>query len=145
MGSFTLHSVAWHEAQAALMAIRYQVFIEEQQVPVAEEWDQWDADAIHFLVTTTPEQIPIATARLLLSGHIGRVAVLAAWRRQGVGKVLLQTVVEYAQQRQMPHLFLNAQVSALGFYQQAGFIAVPGVFMDAGIPHQRMWWQTVPT
>lgn len=144
MSTFTIHPVTWHEAHAQLQAIRYQVFVQEQQVPMSEELDQWDAEATHFLVTMPPKTTAIATARLLYTGQIGRMAVLQEWRRQGVGRALLQTIVDYAQQQHMPPLFLNAQVQALAFYQHTGFVAVPGVFMDAGIPHQRMWWQTVP-
>ena len=118
--------------------IREQVFIEEQHVPVELEWDGLDEQAIHLLATNNLHQ-PIGTVRLLADGHIGRMAVLASWRKQGVGSKLLNEITQISRQIGLKHVFLNAQTTAVKFYSQHGFNANAEVFMDAGIPHQYMF------
>ena len=72
---------------AACHALRRTVFIEEQNVPEAEEMDDLDGDAVHLLATDAEDR-PVATARLLVKddiGKIGRVCVLADQRGTGMG------------------------------------------------------------
>lgn len=120
-----------------LMRIRQQVFMQEQQVSADLEWDGLDANARHFLAYDDNGEA-IACARLLVDGHVGRMAVLAPWRGQGVGSKLLQHVIQYAQDQGYPELFLDAQTHALQFYSRHGFIAKGDEFLDAGIPHRSM-------
>ncbi|WP_022962578.1 GNAT family N-acetyltransferase [Halopseudomonas pelagia] len=124
---------------AALRDIRTQVFIDEQGVPEALEWDADDQSATHFLMCAEGE--PLGTARLLDDGHIGRVAVLPAWRGKGLGERLMREVMAYAQGRGMDTLLLSAQVQAQGLYQRLGFINCSQLYMEAGIPHIAMRWQ----
>jgi predicted GNAT family N-acyltransferase len=102
-----------------------------------------DADASHFIVTRRNTQEVVACARLLTvtpgeTAKITRMAVLAPFRKQGIGRGLLQAMITKATERQFKKLVLDAQVRALGFYAQAGFQAVGDVFMDAGIEHRKM-------
>jgi predicted GNAT family N-acyltransferase len=55
-----------------------------------------------------------------------------------VGKSLLQRILAEAENGVYPELFLNAQLTALPFYAQQGFVPEGTVFKEAGIPHQRM-------
>ena len=128
--------VSWAEAEPDLRTIRTLVFIEEQKVPVALEWDNADQSAVHVLVISGHE--PIATARLLETGQIGRMAVLKEHRRRGVGKTMLKKLLNIAREMQMTDLFLNAQLDAIEFYERFGFIVSGETFNDAGIPHKRM-------
>lgn len=127
---------SWLDDGDALQAIRQIVFINEQHVPVELEWDGLDADCIHVLAFSG-EKI-IGTARLLLDGHIGRMAVLKSWRKQGVGSAMLQRLLVEIRHRGIQHVVLNAQLTAAGFYRHFGFQAEGEEFMDAGIPHIRM-------
>ena len=117
--------------------VREQVFIQEQHVPEALEWDGLDEEAIHVVAQDNHKQV-IGTARLLKDGHIGRMAVLPIWRQQGVGSAMLKALLLIAQQRKLPKVFLHAQISATGFYERHGFHALGEEFMDAGIPHHYM-------
>lgn len=134
---FTIKQVTWQGAQQELSFIRTTVFIQEQNVPAALEWDGMDAHAIHILVSDEGHA-PIATARMLSDGHIGRMAVLKAWRQQGVGRAILFKLLEIAQLQALPQVDLDAQTHAIAFYEAYGFVVCSDVFMDAGIPHKKM-------
>lgn len=118
--------------------IRKQVFVIEQGVPLALELDEFDAQAMHFVALSGPDDRAVATARLLENGHIGRMAVLQPFRKQSIGQKLLETIIDEATNLGHATLFLNAQTTAVGFYEKAGFQAEGEVFMDAGIEHVRM-------
>jgi glucose-6-phosphate 1-epimerase len=128
--------VSWGEAQVELAAIRRAVFIDEQRVPEELEWDGEDAQALHVLVTEGDR--PIACARMLADGHIGRMAVLAEHRGKGAGRLMLKTLLMEAERLRRGRVFLNAQTQAAAFYAKYGFNRVGGEFPDATIPHVRM-------
>lgn len=134
--NFTIMMTNWSESRDELRRIRQQVFIEEQAVPIALEWDEHDRDAVHILVHDTNAHA-IGTARLLNDGHIGRMAVLKDWRDQGIGTAMLQVLLEYCVSHQLPP-FLDAQTHAIGFYKRSGFKTMGAEFQDAGIPHHHM-------
>jgi predicted GNAT family N-acyltransferase len=130
---FSIRRASWPEDRENLRRVRETVFVGEQKVPPALEWDGEDDSALHLLAEDARGN-PIGTARLLPDGHIGRMAVLMDWRGRGVGSALL---------RELLHLvdgpsFLNAQTEAVGFYLRHGFVTEGEEFMDAGIAHRRM-------
>lgn len=135
--SFSIAPVRWQDAGDELSAIRRQVFIEEQAVPESLEWDGLDETAQHLLARDSTGQ-PIGCARLLPSGRIGRMAVLPQWRGHGVGRQMLQALLEIARSEGWREACLSAQVHAIPFYQQAGFEAYGPTYDDAGIPHRDM-------
>lgn len=137
MATFRIERLRWQHGQHDLSAIRQRVFIEEQQVPEALEWDEHDADAQHLLARDDGGQ-PIACARILADGTIGRMAVLASWRRHGVGRALLQAAIDYCAEQGWQEVRLSAQTHAIGFYQHAGFAVCSDIYLDAGIPHRDM-------
>ena len=135
--SFRVREVSWDEAGERLRAIRHRVFVQEQGVPEALEWDGCDAGCRHALAENTDGKA-IGTGRLLPDGHIGRMAVLQAWRRAGVGSALLRELLAMAASRDDACVVLHAQVYVTAFYRRAGFDVVSPEFMEAGIPHVRM-------
>ena len=134
---FIVRPVNWSASRDQLRAVRRAVFVEEQRVPEALEWDDGDERAYHVLAIT-PEGEPIGTGRLKLDGQIGRMAVVKDWRGRGVGAVILRSLVELARKDGCSMVRLNAQTHALDFYAREGFAAVGGVFEEAGIPHRAM-------
>ena len=134
---FGVRPASWLIDSAALRAVRQAVFVEEQKVPADLEWEDQDALAWHWLAEDTAGR-PIGTARLLPTGQIGRMAVLAPWRRRGVGSALLRCVLHDAPQHVTLEIWLNAQCSAEAFYERANFTAEGPVFEEAGIPHRKM-------
>jgi len=137
---YTTQLVTWRAAEPRLRAIRTEVFVHEQHIPEALEWDGKDPHAIHALATEFSGN-PIGTGRLLLHGElaqIGRMAVLPAWRGKGVGASLLLCLLDEARQRGAGSAFLNAQTVAVPFYERFNFVREGTEFLEEGIPHYRM-------
>jgi len=134
---FHLLHTSWQQGSAALHAVRRAVFIEEQQVPEALEWDGQDESCRHVLVIAAGNR-PVGTGRMKPDGHIGRMAVLQECRGQGVGSAILAALLDLARQQHFAGVYLHAQVAAIAFYEKQGFIVDGEEFMDAGIPHRRM-------
>ncbi|WP_136253864.1 GNAT family N-acetyltransferase [Onishia niordana] len=136
IAELVLQQGSWGELGDIAGEIRRVVFIEEQAVPIEEEWDGRDGDCLHFLAWrgTTP----LGTARLLPDGHVGRVAVLAEARGLGIGVALMHASIEAARSHGHAHVELAAQTHALPFYERLGFVAFGDEFLDAGIPHRNM-------
>lgn len=134
---FRIRQARWPEDRDKLRQVREDVFVREQGVPIELEWDGLDPDCLHLLAETDEGQA-IGTGRLLPDGHIGRMAVVRDWRGRDVGKTLLRKLIELGCRQGHRTLVLNAQCSALSFYEAQGFVAEGGIFDDAGIPHRRM-------
>jgi predicted GNAT family N-acyltransferase len=128
---------AWESLAKDAGAVREQVFVHEQGVPATMEYDDWDPQS-HHVVARGPEGGAIGTGRLLPDGHIGRLAVLPAWRRQGVGRALMCRLTEIARRRGFDQLELNAQTSAAEFYERLGYQREGEEFEEAGIAHVAM-------
>ena len=136
-GKISIRAADWNVDRAALRAVREQVFVREQGVPVELEWDKFDPLCQHLVAEKAGQAI--GTGRLLPDGHIGRMAVLASWRGQGVGSALLEALLRLAHDRGIRRVRLNAQSRAVAFYQRHGFVAEAQEFIEAGIPHRSMW------
>ncbi|MEN8174182.1 MAG: GNAT family N-acetyltransferase [Pseudomonadota bacterium] len=134
---FRIRLADWQADREALAQIRVQVFIREQGVPTELELDGRDDAAVHALAVDEQGK-PVGTARLLPEGQVGRMAVLPGYRGQGIGSALLGRLIEEALRQGCGRLFLNAQVQVQGLYRRFGFRPVGDIFMEAGIPHQRM-------
>jgi predicted GNAT family N-acyltransferase len=134
---FSLRAVDWSAGAVPLRVVRTAVFVVEQDIPADLEWDAFDAVSMHALAVDARGN-PIGCGRLLPDGHIGRMAVLAQWRGQGVGAALLDHLIAIARQRGDVRLRLHAQTQAMPFYAQFGFAPVGDEFIEAGIPHWTM-------
>ena len=135
--AFRVDPIDYTDGLPQLRAVRETVFVQEQQVPIEEEWDALDPDCVH-VIARAQDGTPIGTGRLTPEHKIGRMAVLREWRGRGVGDALLLTLIEQAHQRGWREVALNAQVSAIAFYLRHGFQPVGERFWEAGIEHQAM-------
>lgn len=140
MSDVRIERASWDDPvqREAMIAVRHEVFVVEQEVPVELELDGTDAECRHLLAFDA-EGGAIGTARMLPNGHIGRIAVVESRRRQSVGSRLVAALVESAREAGLASVELDSQVHALGFYQKLGFEPRGEVFMEAGIPHQTMF------
>ena len=137
IGDYRIKTGGWSELGTAAATIRQLVFIEEQGVPAEMERDEFDTGSLHS-VAVDGSGNAIGTGRLLPDGHIGRMAVLPAWRRRGVGAALLRRLIEAALDRGTRQLALNSQSHAGAFYARFGFLPAGDEFIEAGIPHVEM-------
>jgi predicted GNAT family N-acyltransferase len=133
----SVRAADWNVDRAALRAVREQVFVREQAVPIELEWDEFDPLCQHVVAEAAGRVI--GTGRLLPDGHIGRMAVLESWRGQGVGRALLEALMQIARNRGIRRVKLNAQSRAVVFYQRHAFVAEGEEFIEAGIAHRSMW------
>jgi predicted GNAT family N-acyltransferase len=134
---FTVRAATWRDDQAALQAVRIPVFVVEQKVDAREEFDEVDP-LCHHLLALDDAGNPIGTGRIDSQGKIGRMAVLANWRKHGVGRAILLAALALAQQQGLKRAYLHAQLSAQGFYEREGFTAFGPHFFEAGIEHIAM-------
>lgn len=121
-------------------AVRRRVFIEEQGVDESVEMDGRDGDAVHVVLTDAAE--PVATARLRFpeesTAKIERVAVLADYRGEGLGRRVMDAAESVATDRRATDAVLHAQLRVREFYERLGYVAEGETFEEADIPHVQM-------
>jgi predicted GNAT family N-acyltransferase len=131
---------SWLDGKEEAYSVRKRVFIDEQGVPEEMELDEYDLLAQHALAYLDSECI--GTARLVTLpgsvGRIGRMAVLPMHRRRGIGRRLLSALLKLSKSQGITQLELHAQLSAIPFYEQFGFIAQGDIYDEAGIAHRDM-------
>jgi predicted GNAT family N-acyltransferase len=129
------------------LALRLEVFVQEQSVPLEEERDAYDNEAVHWLVLKPDTLEAVATGRIVSYqegcqmrpvAKIGRVAVKRAMRGQRLGELVMREIMKGVAEQGFDQAILDAQVQALPFYQKLGFVAEGEAFLDAGISHYRM-------
>lgn len=128
--------VLFSERSDDIRSVRFTVFVDEQRVPAELEMDEWD-DASRHVLASCGDQV-VGTGRLLPDGHIGRVAVLRAYRGRGVGLLVMEKLISMGRQAGMSRFALSAQVQAAAFYERLGFTARGPSYEEAGIPHVQM-------
>ncbi|MBW4660177.1 MAG: GNAT family N-acetyltransferase [Drouetiella hepatica Uher 2000/2452] len=132
--------VSFSEAKAAIQTIRHQVFQQEQNVEPDLDFDGLDDIVPHLIAYYQNE--PVGTARIrsleLHKVKLERMAVLSAYRGQGIGKALVQAAIAFAKAQNISEIHLNAQVHAKEFYRKLGFEPYGEEFDEAGITHVAM-------
>lgn len=127
--------------------IRKKVFVEEQGIPEDLEFDDLDSLAMHVIVY---EEDPnwktndkaykkaVATGRIIFDGStckIGRIAVLKEHRKMKYGDFTVRMLLNKAFTAGIGEVRLDAQYTALAFYEKIGFHVSGEPFNEAGIKH----------
>jgi predicted GNAT family N-acyltransferase len=118
--------------------IRRKVFVIEQEVEEREEYDEFEPTSIHYLVSS--DEIPVGVARWRITEHgikLERFAVLKQFRNVKAGRTVLLKVLEDVIPLQKK-IYLNAQVTAMKFYEREGFVAEGEMFLECNIKHYKM-------
>jgi len=136
-GTRAVYPASWQDDRGAIERVRRAVFIEEQGILEADEWDESDPVSRHVLAGITKRDA-VGTGRLEPTGKIGRVAVLPQWRGRGVGSQIVAHLVKQATELGLVQVYLHAQASAVAFYERLGFQVDGPEFDEVGIPHRRM-------
>ena len=131
----------WDALGADALPLRRAVFVDEQGVPSELEADGHDDAATHA-VAYNRLGLALATGRLMERkpgvAQIGRMAVLSGMRSGGIGRAVLDVLLEAARARGCREIFLHAQTSAAPFYRRAGFVESGAPYEEAGIEHVDM-------
>ena len=131
----------WEQLCEHVSPLRMRVFVQEQGVHESLEIDEQDPLSLHAAINNGLGHC-VATARLLPSqegtSRIGRMAVERQLRATGLGMAVLKALIDKARERGDQVVVLHAQLSALGFYQKAGFDPQGETFEEAGITHIEM-------
>ncbi|SDC95749.1 Predicted N-acyltransferase, GNAT family [Terribacillus halophilus] len=120
-------------------AMRVAIFVEEQGVPLEDEFDQFDVlggACQHILVYHEGEAV--GTGRLRFIGNFGkmeRICITKGYRKFGLGRVIIASLEEVARQAGKTAFKLHAQVQASGFYRKLGYTEASEIFDEDGIPH----------
>lgn len=136
---YDVRRVRGDQEMQELLALRHQVFCEEQGVPEHEETDGRDHVALH-LVAIADGQV-VGTCRLLLVGstaQFSRLAVSQAARRRGIASALLEEAERETLAAGGRRLVLHAQTYARELYDRAGYGTRGRMFIEAGIEHIAM-------
>ncbi|MCK9271548.1 MAG: GNAT family N-acetyltransferase [Bacteroidales bacterium] len=119
------------------LAIREQVFIDEQQVERSLEVENEVAAHYYLLLL---DEVPLATGRWRKTSRgikLERFAVLPQYRNQNYGSILLQHILKQLDSRP-EELYLHAQLKAIPYYERQGFRKEGDMFTEANILHYLM-------
>lgn len=131
-----VNRATWQADRRAIKAVRNEVFVREQAIPAALDFDGADPSCVHALARI--DGIAVGTGRLQDGCHIGRIAVRKEYRRMGIGTAIVIALIEASRNAGFTSVYLNSRVSAAGFYERLGFVRVGAAFIEAGIEHFRM-------
>jgi len=125
-----------------VLAVRYQVFVEEQGYSAELERDKHDDMAVYALAVND-DGMPVATGRLFIDDDaqftIGRVCTLKEYRRQGYADLILRMLLQRALDLNATGVVIHSQVPAMPFYQRYGFANTGEVEYDEGVEHRRLY------
>ena len=126
-------------------ALRIEVFVKEQKVPIELELDDKDHSDNTVHIGYFHEDNLIGVARLIDMDkdviHIGRVVIDKEYRGQGIGRELIIGCENIAQQilKRKTIIELSAQIQAENFYKSLGYNRINDkIYLDAGIEHVNM-------
>ena len=126
-------------------ALRIEVFVKEQKVPMELEFDEKDNSENTVHVGFFDNKKLIGVARLIDLDkdviHIGRVVIDKEYRGQGIGRELIigcENIARHILKRKIV-IELSAQIQAENFYKSLGYNRVNDkIYLDAGIEHVDM-------
>jgi predicted GNAT family N-acyltransferase len=118
-------------------AIRYEVFVDEQNCPPELEIESNDSST-HFLATINGEPAGAARWRKTDKGYkLERFAVLEKYRGMGVAQALVKVVLDDLP-KHGAYIYLHSQSHAAGLYGKLGFEKEGDEFEEAGMNHFKM-------
>ncbi len=122
-----------------MLQFRQQIFVVEQRSPYPD-LDGLDGTAWHLVLRL--EQVLAGYLRLLppvnstMPVRVGRVAIIAEMRRQGLGRRLMTEALLFcAEHYPGEPISLSAQLHLARFYQSFGFVEIGLPYDDFGVRH----------
>ncbi|MBX6341346.1 MAG: GNAT family N-acetyltransferase [Thermomicrobiaceae bacterium] len=121
--------------------IRREVFVREQGLTNSVRDDPDDRYSVHVLAAIEGVEGVVGIGRVTFVGdeaQIAWVAVRKPYRGRGVGRAIMEHLLEISREQGAQVVTLNAQTHALGFYEDLGFRPVGHRFYMSYIEHQHM-------
>lgn len=119
----TLKIGPWQALEKPITALRTAVFLEEQGVPEEEVFDGGEGGDLHGVLLE--EGVPLACASLREEAPgtwlVHWVATEKAHRGRGLARQVMETLLAEAARRGAERVSLEAQSTAVGFYEKLGF------------------------
>ncbi|AWB67922.1 GNAT family N-acetyltransferase [Saccharobesus litoralis] len=127
---------SWQQIAKVIKDIRSTVFVYEWRIPRAVEFDEVDSVSDH--VVLYDDELPVATGRLCPDGYLSRVAVIASRRKTNAADEVFKALAEIAQRKNFDVLTICADIAHVESCRKGGFQCSGRVFMEAGVPRQKL-------
>ncbi|MDO8880147.1 MAG: GNAT family N-acetyltransferase [Coriobacteriia bacterium] len=128
---------------AEVHALRHEVLFAPFGLPRDDDWDDEGADRRH-LVALAGGRV-VGYLNMIVepagSGHVRQVSVSGAFQGTGIGRALMLEAEAEATRIGLSLVWLNARVSAEGFYHRLGYRTTSAEPFPSGrtrVPHVRM-------
>lgn len=129
------------EERELAYALRRDVFEVEQDVPRPLDRDTHDHNANH-VVALDEQGRCVGTGRLVRldarTSQIGRMAVAASHRREGVGGRVIDMLERLAVLRGIGDIVCHVQLPAIPFFEHRGYTREGEELLLEGVPHVLM-------
>ena len=152
MRLFNKEEVMWYQKEFKelelkefyeIVQLRLETFVVEQ-IRIYNDLDDVDYRSIHLFHQNREGRVD-AYARIFATGltiHFGRVAVSKGSRGQGLGKAMVEQILDLCEQRFPGRTIeIEAQEQVVGLYEKLGFQTVSEPFILASSPHVKMIFQ----
>ncbi len=122
-----------------MIKVRNQVFGLEQNIPLDILYDDNDYTAVNLVGYI--DDVPVATLRfnyLENYAKIGRVAVLEEYRRQDIGKKIMEHAHIMLKNAGVQAVIVSSQLPIVPFYTKLGYESIYPVYEEANTLHLEM-------
>ena len=120
---------------------RWQLLREPLNLPLGSEQDEHEAVSFHSLAINSEGDI-VGVGRISPEHdqqmRIRYMAVASQYRSQGIGSLIVQKLLQYAETNEVAKCWLHARIGAVTFYEKNGFSVVKSIETDIAVPHMLM-------
>jgi predicted GNAT family N-acyltransferase len=120
--------------------LHVEVFIKEQGFQPGWEPDEDDKHPRHFIATEQGTAVAACRFSETAPGElkIERMAVAKEHRANGIGRVLLERIIEEIKKQHPMRIWLRSRVRSQFFYEKCGFRPISAPFDLYGVQHVDM-------
>ena len=132
-----LNIVKTNDEKNLVLNIRREVFIKGLNIPEHLEIDSNEESSKYILAKVDGKSVGTARWRKTDEGmKLERFAVLNDYRSIGIGTMMTKFILNQLKNSKL--IYLNAQESAISFYEKMGFKPIGPRFKEVNIEHQKM-------
>lgn len=106
----------WPTARREIIALRKQVFMDEQGLPLNFLRHRDDEQRVHVIIYEHASGRAIATGCIHRDGHIGRIAIVKEWRSRALGEALISYLLNVGRALRIEAVWMNAPEDNLAWF-----------------------------